>query len=619
AKKEVVHEDKREDIVVHQTVTALETAVNTEILVVGKTVTDLRAAVNTEILVVGKTVTDLRAAVNTEILVVGKTVTDLRAAVNTEILVVGKTVTDLRAAVNTEILVVGKTVTDLRAAVNTEILVVGETVTTLETAATTETIVGMETVAFTEVVAEKSPDIVAKKEVVHEDKREDVIVHQTVTALETAVNTEILVVGETVTALETAATTEIALETAATTETVVVGEIITKREQIENVDVEATPQTSVLSSVEEDIATDFGQKQKEDCRQTKNCGIWEKLRIPCPDICSIYNLNPERRFIEIPNSDISSSDVCDGPPQFTWFKNKCQIQDGFFITGFLTASSLTAIRFNSVPKINEQFLEIIISPDLTALHLPKPNNSLIQLIENDLVIEQTNIYSSNGYDLEFLDDNQENEKIPNNTDSNPSNTDTPVSNQESTEDNENVDGQQDLLKGMQRDLELPQSNKNIFPENLGYDHLALPLSTFGLKVYNKTTVSEKLGYQQENKRELVTPFFVYFHNKKMVFGSGIPGTTKIYPLIGIEFEHQLTQDFIEKIMDAQQNTTMPEESELAAEYSKLVYGQMLDPNYFGFWSYDNNVRITGAGQMCGYSNQFKNYNFTAINSLVESN
>ncbi|OMJ28691.1 hypothetical protein AYI69_g1827 [Smittium culicis] len=410
----------------------------------------------------------------------------------------------------------------------------------------------------------------------------------------------------------------------------------------------------IISVVTLVIASEAEKVKSADCFKSKVSSIKDTLGISSKNnLCDYFNSKPRKEYIPLSDLNINSGSVCGSPPEFTFIKNSCECEAGFFLSGYLTHSSLVNIRLSSKPELNNKFVDLIVSPNFTAVHLPHLKTSKLKfskkqdikyykgksfsdmpeykksyalpLLKSKIVQKKlgesgqdSNLFVEIDKDSLFSGDTAEIyqssgdillRKLPSYGDSRDS--DNTVSKYAKSENKDQT------LKNV---MNSSQSLNKRFPETLGYDHLNVPISGPPLKIYKKTTILEKKENDDVNKKEYATPFFVHVDGQKLIFGSGIPGATEIYPLIGLKFEKKVDVDAVISDIKTHGGFNSRKDPIDVLSYEKRLYSQISPSNYFGFWSYDKGVKLTEASLICGYSNQFKDFNkfFDIKSALVES-
>ncbi|OMJ19365.1 hypothetical protein AYI70_g4784 [Smittium culicis] len=411
---------------------------------------------------------------------------------------------------------------------------------------------------------------------------------------------------------------------------------------------------SIISAATLILTSEAKKTKPTECFKSKVSSIKDTLGINGKNnLCDYFNSKPRKEYIPLSDLNINSGSVCGSPPEFTFIKNSCECEAGFFLSGYLTYSSLVNIRLSSKPELNNKFVDLIVSPNFTAVHLPHLKSSRLKFSKkHDIKYYKGNSFSDipeykKSYALPLLKSKKLQKKLGESDEN--SNLFIEIDNEslfsgdtaEIYQNSGNIHLRKLPYYGDSRDNDNKKSKfsksenkgqtlKNVmdssqflnksFPETLGYEHLNVPISGPPLKIYKKTTILEKKENNDGNKKEYATPFFVHIDGQKLIFGSGIPGATDIYPLIGLKFEKKVDVDAVISDIKNHSDFSSRKDPIDVLSYEKRLYSQILPSNYFGFWSYDKGVKLTEASLICGYSNQFKNFNnfFDIKNALVES-
>ncbi|OLY81358.1 hypothetical protein AYI68_g4540, partial [Smittium mucronatum] len=290
--------------------------------------------------------------------------------------------------------------------------------------------------------------------------------------------------------------------------------------------------------------------------------------------CDRFDLAPKKEYIPLPDMAISSNNLCESPPKFTFIRNDCSCESGFFLSG--------GTRSNQHWLSNSESSFVPASPDET--------------------YQKVDFYQLFGIDQ----NSSPNSQVPGNISGD--------SQTRGTERSANLPYERQARPKPVRYKAKSSGNASDakqFPTSLSYKHLNVPYSAPPLKVYKKTEINADLAHPSW---EYATPFFVYVHNNKLVFGSGIPGINEIYPLIGIQFE---PKPDIQPLLNQLENYDFPDN---VTEYERSIYAQKPAFNYFGFWSFESGQKLSEPSLICGLPCQFEGYTsgFKIKDSLVDT-
>ncbi|OMH84132.1 hypothetical protein AX774_g2359 [Zancudomyces culisetae] len=325
---------------------------------------------------------------------------------------------------------------------------------------------------------------------------------------------------------------------------------------------------------------------------------------------SSKNLVTDRDITVISTLKIGSEDFCKNGLNLKWMYNACMNSNsnGYFITGSLENSTLSVIRLSVYPdRYGDEFVEFIVGETFTGVHLPNSNNLKFNAF-NDLDIF-TSKYNNNELPkiVDILKKHREDMS-----------KDTDVQNNFARRN-------LNLL-----DYMLSKNNKvgncyNHLPSELEFGNMVIPIATAPLlKVhrteYKKMTISNssssnnRCTSNSHNGNEeivaverIVVPFFIYIENQKMIFGSGIPGKTKIYPMIGLQFDSIKTPTEVGDYFKRRIEMTMLEDSTKNKKDVSINKIMLSEFGYTGYWGYNKDVKLLDLSFMCGYEQEFADY------------